>query len=149
MLPQGLGKKTEQWMEARRHLDLSAVEVFVLVADLRSFSQTADALGMTQSGVSLKMRRLETMIGRRLIDRTPRRVRLSPAGEEFLLHARELLALHESALSFSSAPVRRLKLGISAYLAGPQLSDLLAKLATHDAALALEVKVGVSSELLK
>ena len=37
----------------RPHLDLSAVEAFVLVADLRSFTHAAEALGLTQAGVSL------------------------------------------------------------------------------------------------
>jgi DNA-binding transcriptional LysR family regulator len=65
-------------------LDLDAVRAFVLVADLKSFTRAADALGTTQSAVSLKLKRLEAVLGRRLLERTPRTVRLSAQGEAFV-----------------------------------------------------------------
>ncbi len=40
--------------------DLDAIKAFVLTAELQSFTCAADALGSTQSAVSLKLRRLET-----------------------------------------------------------------------------------------
>jgi hypothetical protein len=58
-------------------LDLDAVKAFVLTADLQSFTRAAEALKSTQSAVSLKLRRLEDQLGRRLLERTPRQVRLS------------------------------------------------------------------------
>ncbi len=42
-----------------RALDLEAVQAFVLVADLRSFTRAADILDTTQSAISLKLKRLE------------------------------------------------------------------------------------------
>jgi DNA-binding transcriptional LysR family regulator len=72
-------------------LDLEAVHAFVLVADLQSFTRAADALNSTQSAISLKLKRLEDRLGHRLIERTPRKVRLSPKGEVFLQAARRLL----------------------------------------------------------
>src|SRR5580658_10210260 len=65
---------------ALRPLDLDAVQAFVLVADLASFTRAAEALDTTQSAVSLKLKRLEGRLGRRLLERTPRRVRLSAEG---------------------------------------------------------------------
>ncbi|MBN3814779.1 LysR family transcriptional regulator, partial [Paraburkholderia sp. Ac-20347] len=59
-------------------LDLDAVRAFVLVAELRSFTRAADALDTTQSAVSLKLKRLESHLGRQLLERTPRVVRLAP-----------------------------------------------------------------------
>ena len=47
-------------------LDLDAVRAFVLVADLASFTRAADALGTTQSAVSLKLKRLEAHLGKPL-----------------------------------------------------------------------------------
>jgi len=57
-------------------LDVEAVQAFVLAADLNSFTRAAEALDTTQSAVSLKLKRLEERLGRRLLERTPRRVRL-------------------------------------------------------------------------
>ena len=63
-----------------RPLDLDSVAAFVMVADLRSFTRAAEAAGVTQSAISLKLKRLERQLGRRLIERTPRLVRLSADG---------------------------------------------------------------------
>jgi DNA-binding transcriptional LysR family regulator len=79
-------------------LDIDAVQAFVLGADLRSFTRAAEALGTTQSAVRLKLRRLEDGLGQRLLDRTPRLVRLSAAGAAFLAPARALLQAHHAAL---------------------------------------------------
>lgn len=132
----------------RQHLDLSAVEAFILVADLRSFTHAADALGLTQAGVSLKLRRLEEALARRLLDRTPRQVRLSIDGEAFLPHARALLAAQDSALTTPRDPIREMTLAISDHVAGPELPDILAKVRSYDPALVLKVRVDCSQNVL-
>jgi len=133
----------------QKHLDLSAVEAFVLVADLRSFTHAANALGMTQAGISGKLQRLEALLGRRLLNRTPRQVRLSVEGDAFLPHAHALLAAQNSALYPADSAVRRLSLGISDYVAGPELPAILAKVKAYDPGLALQVRVGPSAQLIK
>lgn len=133
----------------QKHLDLSAVEAFVLVADLRSFTRAADALGMTQAGISVKLQRLETQLGRRLLNRTPRQVRLSMEGDAFLPHAHALLAAQNCALYPPDTPARRLSLGISDYVAGPELPAILAKVNAYDPRLAIQVRVGPSAQLIK
>lgn len=133
----------------QKYLDLSAVEAFVLVADLRSFTRAADALGMTQAGISVKLQRLEALLGRRLLNRTPRQVRLSVDGDAFLPHAHAMLAAQNCALYPSDTPVRRLSLGISDYVAGPELPVILAKVKAYDPRLAIQVRVGPSAQLIK
>src|ERR1700744_2201537 len=89
-------------------LDIEAVQAFVLVADLNSFTRAAEAMESTQSAVNLKIKRLEDGLGRRLLERTPRLVRLSADGAAFLEAARNLVAAHQSALgSFAVEPRRR------------------------------------------
>ena len=73
-------------------LDVDAVKAFVMVADLQSFTRAAEALASTQATISVKLRRLEEKLGARLIERTPRRVRLSPRGAAFLPAARDFIA---------------------------------------------------------
>src|SRR3546814_13599596 len=79
-------------------LDIEAVQAFVLVADLASFTRAAEAMESTQSAVSLRIKRLEDGLGRRLLGRTPRRVRLKAAGHIFRERARMLIAAHRAAL---------------------------------------------------
>jgi DNA-binding transcriptional LysR family regulator len=75
-------------------LSVDTVQTFVLVADLGSFTRAGEASGATQSAVSLKLKRLEAQLGRRLIERTPRSVRLTAEGVAFLGPARNLLSAH-------------------------------------------------------
>ncbi|WP_233807545.1 LysR family transcriptional regulator [Paraburkholderia sp. HP33-1] len=129
-------------------LDLDAVRAFVLVADLRSFTRAADALDTTQSAVSLKLKRLEAHLGTQLLERTPRVVRLSADGHAFLGAARELLNAHERALGALSVERRRLALGLSEHVAGPDLPHLLGRLNAHDPGLVVELHMGTSAALL-
>ncbi|MGF6721367.1 DNA-binding transcriptional LysR family regulator [Paraburkholderia sp. GAS41] len=129
-------------------LDLDAVRAFVLVADLHSFTRAADALDTTQSAVSLKLKRLEAHLGKQLVERTPRVVRLSADGIAFLGAARDLLNAHERALGSLSVERRRLTLGLSEHVAGMDLPDLLAKLNAYDPGLVVELHLGMSAALL-
>jgi DNA-binding transcriptional LysR family regulator len=129
-------------------LEVDAVRAFVMIADHQSFTRAAEALGSTQAAISVKLKRLEDRLGKRLIERTPRQVRLSAQGETFLPPAREFLAAHERALAALTAERRRFRLGIAAHIMGPEVPTLLAKLKTLDPCLAVEVQIANSRELL-
>ena len=88
-------------------LDLDAVQTFALTASLMNFTRVAEATGTTQSAVSLKLKRLETFLGKRLFERTPRSVRLTDDGTAFLAHAKALLAANERALAAEAGPAER------------------------------------------
>ncbi|MEZ5785920.1 MAG: LysR substrate-binding domain-containing protein [Xanthobacteraceae bacterium] len=129
-------------------LDIEAVRAFVLTADLRSFTRTAEALDTTQSAISLKIKRLEALLGRRLIERTPRLVRLSAEGQAFLDPARNLIAAHETAVGSFSAEQHRLVLGISHHLVGSDLPLLLKRMNASDPAVVLEMRVASSFDVM-
>ncbi len=131
-----------------RPLDLDAVQTFIRIADLGSFTRAAEATRTTQSAVSLKLKRLEERLGCRLIERTPRSVRLSAKGETFLHHARELLALHDRTFSAFAETRQRLTLGISDHVAGPELPALIARIKAQDPQLLIEIRIGSSGDLL-
>ena len=109
-------------------LDIATVQAFLLVADLQSFTRAAEALGTTQAAVSLKLQRLETLLGKRLVERSPRAVRLTADGASFLDRARALIAAHDRALSGEASAAQSLSLGISDHAAGPELVPLLERL---------------------
>ncbi|MEP3245741.1 MAG: LysR substrate-binding domain-containing protein [Sneathiella sp.] len=132
-----------------RPLDLDAVQTFIQIADLGSFTRAAEATGATQSAVSLKLKRLEERLGCRLIERTPRSVRLSARGETFLHHARDLLALHDQTFIAFAEPRQRLALGISDHVAGPELPTLIARMKAQDPTLLIEIRIGSSGDLLQ
>lgn len=129
-------------------LDVDAVRAFVMVADLHSFTRAAKALGTTQGAISVKLKRLEDRIGHRLLERTPRSVRLSAQGTAFLQGARELISAHERAIAGLNAPPRHFGLGIAAHVAGPEVPALLSRLHAHDPNLTIEVQLDNSRNLL-
>lgn len=130
-------------------LDIDAVRAFVLAAELRSFTRAADALGTTQSAISLRLRRLEEQLGRRLLERTPRQVRLSAEGLAFLDAARDLLSTHDRAAAAFDAEQRRLVVGISHQLVGAELPSLLRRMRDHDPGLRIEMRVAGTGELMR
>ena len=65
-------------------VELREIRVFLELADQLHFGRAAERLGVTQSRVSQSLRGLEAKLGERLLDRTSRRVGLTPAGERLL-----------------------------------------------------------------
>src|ERR1700746_1321887 len=65
-------------------IDIGAVELFVRVAELRSFRSAGDALGVPRSTVSRRVAELESTLGTRLFHRTTRHVELTSAGKTYL-----------------------------------------------------------------
>lgn len=132
-----------------RPLDLDAVEAFIRIVELGSFTRAAEAMQTTQAGVSLKLKRLEDRLGCRLIERTPRSVELSARGAAFMEHARALLEVHDRALTVFAEARQRLTIGISDHVAGPELPALIARMNTQDPQLLIEIRIGSSGDLLQ
>jgi DNA-binding transcriptional LysR family regulator len=130
-------------------LDIATVRAFLLVAELKSFTRAAEALGTTQAAVSLKLQRLETLLGKRLVERSPRAVRLTADGTTFVSRAHALMQAHDRALSASDEARAQLTLGISDHAAGPELVPLLERLHAVSSRLALSVEIGFSRTLLE
>ena len=86
-------------MSVPRTLDLDLLRCFVTIAETESFTRAGDRLGRTQSTISLQVKRLEEQLGRAVFDRTPRSLKLTPAGERLLGPARQLLRLNDAAIA--------------------------------------------------
>lgn len=134
---------------AMKTLDIEAVQAFVLVADLNSFTRAAEAMDTTQSAVSLKIKRLEAGLGRRLLERTPRLVRLSAEGTAFLGAARNLVAAHQSAIGAFAIEHRRLTVGISHHIVGSDLAALLKRMNATDPGVVMELHIDASRTVLE
>jgi DNA-binding transcriptional LysR family regulator len=129
-------------------LDIPTVQAFLLVAELESFTRAAEVLGTTQAAVSMKLQRLESALRKRLVERSPRAVRLTADGAAFLSPARALMEAHERALAPGRPVTQQLSLGISDHAAGPELVPLMQRLNAVAPQLTLSVTTGYSRELL-
>jgi DNA-binding transcriptional LysR family regulator len=79
-------------------MDTRQLAAFCAVVERKSFSQAAERLGVTQPAVSLQIRSLEERLGRKLVDRSGRRVEPTEAGLRLYRGAQRLLALEEQLL---------------------------------------------------
>jgi len=75
-----------------RTIDPSSLQVFVRVAELSSFSQAADRLGLPKARVSTAVQQLEAQLGTRLLHRTTRRVQMTQDGQAFYERCKDMLS---------------------------------------------------------
>ncbi|GAA3853245.1 LysR family transcriptional regulator [Celeribacter arenosi] len=78
-----------------RNLDLTALRSFVAVADCGGVTRAAGYLNLTQSAVSMQIKRLEQSLDTQLFDRSSRSLILTGAGEQLLSYARRMLDLND------------------------------------------------------
>jgi DNA-binding transcriptional LysR family regulator len=126
-------------------MDLRQLEYFVAVAEERNFTKAAARCHVVQSALSYQIARLEREHGVTLFHRTSRSVRLAPAGDLLLPHARHLLHGAEVAraelAAFAGVLTGRLRLGMigSAGKAAPLVESALK--AFHDEHPGVEIAV--------
>lgn len=96
------------------NVDLELMGLFATVVEQGSFTRAAELLGMPKSSVSQKISRLESQLGVRLLQRTTRRLSLTPQGELYVEHCQGLLTLARSAnlamARLRSAPAGRVRI---------------------------------------
>src|SRR5882757_7514418 len=74
-----------------QHVSLRQLRVFEAAASHRSFSKAAESLHLTQPGVSMHIKELETSAGLPLFERIGRKLYVTEAGQELLARTREIL----------------------------------------------------------
>jgi LysR family transcriptional regulator, regulator for bpeEF and oprC len=111
-------------------MDLNDIRVFTAIAERGSLTRAADALALPVSAVSLRLARLEKQLGLRLIERTTRSMRLTDAGQKYLLHVApallEIDAGRAAVGAMAAGPVGRLRLTAPPLMAATLLPPVLA-----------------------
>ncbi len=115
-------------------MNLDGARIFVKLAELGSFTQTAKQLGMGKSRVSDLLKTLEAQVGSRLLQRTTRAVRLTPDGEQFLGRAKslveeadDLFAMFQKASALQGRVRVDMPIGLARNLIIPRLPEFLAQ----------------------
>ncbi len=131
-------------------LDLDLVRCFLAVAESGGFTAAARRLNLTQSAVSLKVQRLESLLGHPVFVRTSRSVNLSAEGEIVEAYGRRLLATSREMVERvrGTAESGSLRLGVLHQFGQQRLPELLAEFRRAHPKVGLEVEVGMTAELL-
>lgn len=105
------------------------LQAFLAIARLGSFTRAAEEIFVTQAGLSLMLKDLESQLGARLFDRTTRSVNLTPAGKALLPTVRGMIADWERATSnigqMSALSGQRLELAATPLIAASILPEWL------------------------
>ena len=114
-----------------RNLDLAALRSFVTVAEVGGVTRAAGFLNLTQSAVSMQIKRLEESLGQLLFLRAAKKLVLSPEGEQLLSYGRRMLALNDEVLSRFAAGAfeGEVRLGVPCDIVYPAIPGILKRLA--------------------
>jgi DNA-binding transcriptional LysR family regulator len=127
------------------------LRTFVAVAELRHFARAASACNVSQPAVSHQIAKLEAEVGAKLLNRAPRRVSLTVAGEVMLEEARRVLAAidraHERLHQVTSGSVGRIRLGATATPGLYVLPPILAEYRKVHGAFDLQFQIASADEI--
>ena len=118
------------------------MEVFVRVVELGGFSAAARALRMTPSAVSKLIGRLEARLGARLVQRSTRKLQLTPEGSGFYERATRLLADLDEAEGLVAAgerPAGRVRISLSSAYGVHVLTPLIPEFLARHPAISLDL----------
>src|SRR5215469_5492269 len=130
-------------------LDIVLLRTFVAVVEAKGFTRAAGFVNLTQSAVSLHIKRLEEQVGRRLFDRTAAKLALTSDGEILLSYAQRILALEEEARTRLGHPEPQglVRFGAPEYFDPGTLASLLAQFNSRYPAIELEINMGIGTDI--
>lgn len=129
-----------------RRLDIDALRALRAIKLHGGVTRAAEALGLTQSAVSHKVKRMETSLGCELLDRRPGGSMFTAEGEGLLEYAVKILGLHDEALvSFAKSNLAgRILLGFTEDTTCSDLSRILGRFRRLHPQVAVRTKVRMS-----
>jgi molybdate transport repressor ModE-like protein len=130
--------------------DLELLRSFLAIAESGSFTRAAADVNLTQSAVSMQMKRLEAVVGRPLVLRDGRQSRLTGDGERLAEYARRIIKLHDEAVAVFVKPelAGAVRLGTPDDYADRFLPEILARFARTHPLVQVDVECLPSSELI-
>lgn len=134
----------------KHDLEIDLLRSLVAVAAHRNFTRAAQSVGRTQSAVSLQIKRLEEIVGKRLFDRSRQSVSITHVGETLLVYANRILAANDAALSHIQRPEAAgvVRIGAPDDYATFLLPPILSGIAKDHPRLKLEVTCDNACDLL-
>ena len=133
-------------------ISLRQLNYFAALAEAGSFGAAAARVHVSQPALSLQIKELESQLGTRLVDRLPREVRLTRAGQEVLTRARRILSEVgdlEQAVRWSEGLAGRLTLGVIPTVAPYLLPLALTRLRARDLTLDIRVREARTDTLVE
>lgn len=132
-------------------LDTESLRTLVAVVDQGSMTRAAEQLGVSQSAVSWKIKRLEQHVGRPLLVREGHHIRPTLDGRELLADARSIVAVHDRAVArlSTSQLTGRVRFGTNAEMTASNVAELLSRFNVLHPGATVEIVSNGSIELAR
>ena len=110
-----------------RHFDLNSLRSFVSICESGSMTHAASQLHLTQSAISMQIKRLEESLELKLLERSPKGMKATHAGEQLLSYARKMLEINDAAWGRLTSPDYEgvIRLGVPADIIHPHIPRVL------------------------
>ena len=134
-------------MKGEGRVNIDQLKTFVAVVETDSFTRAAGTVHLTQSAVSLQIKRLEEELGVSLLTRFKKSFEITGAGNDLLQHARKIIELHDEAvLAVSNRSLAgHIRIGAPEDYISPFLTRILSRFSRSHP----RVKVDVMAEVLR
>lgn len=131
------------------NIDIGSLRAFCVVAEKESFTLAAELLGATQSTISMRVKKLEQLLGSKLFDSSPHGVELTDFGTDFIPKAKDLLGAHDNTLHSIThqSEKQSFQLGVTYHGIDQDLPELLRILSDELPQYRMSVSVLSSEEL--
>jgi DNA-binding transcriptional LysR family regulator len=131
------------------NLPTDLLRTFVTVIEVESYTRAADLLGRSQPAISLQIKRLEDLVGYKLITQKGRAMQVSERGEALAMHARQILRINDRAMGLfdQRSETATLRVGLPLDYAVRVLQENLTGLVHANAGLTLTIRCDLSPNL--
>ncbi|MFJ4344147.1 LysR substrate-binding domain-containing protein [Pseudomonas sp. NPDC089401] len=132
-----------------RLLDLALLHSFKTIAESKNLSVASQRLHKTQAAVSIQLKKLEALVGERLVERGHQSTVLTAHGERLLEYARKMLALSDEAMAhFTKGEVcGTVRFGIPDDYAGAFLPPVIRQFTRRYPKVSLKIRNDISQNL--
>ncbi|WP_210325883.1 LysR substrate-binding domain-containing protein [Oricola nitratireducens] len=132
------------------NLQTDLIRTFVTVVDLGNFTETGQILGRTQPAISLQIKRLESLVGAKLLQHTGKTLELTSDGQTLIGYAREILRMNDRAVAnFQRAQLLgTLRVGLPTDYAIGYFQRVIAQFAKSNPEVSLDVRCNWSRDIL-
>jgi DNA-binding transcriptional LysR family regulator len=138
-------------MMPRKTLDLNTLRSFVTIAETGSMTRAAGRLHMTQSAISMQVKRLESSVDAALLERSRSGITPTPIGDQLLHYARQMLLLNDEAWGrlTGEAYEGRVSLGVPSDIINPVIPLVLRRFARDYPRVQVQLASALTNKLLK
>lgn len=135
---------------SNRNLPIDLLRTLITISEVGGHTRAAELLGRTQPAISLQIKRLDQLLGVKLLTQSGQKSVLSDDGQRLAVYARQILRLNDEAVAqFSYEPTGgTLRVGLPTDFSTAYLQDAILKFGQKSPATELKIHCALSADLL-